>query len=117
MGCLSAGTGFMTASRGQEASLHLIMSAERTVLQRCLSCTMAGDHVVLLADGVLSTLVSGEDKVRSLVRLGEPEILVLGSDAAARGVVEELNTAGLEMIDEHDLVQLVRQHRHCLSWS
>ena len=90
----------MTASRTQEACLHLVMSAEWTVLQRCLFCAMAGDHVVLLADGVLSTLVSGADEIKLLVEAGEPKILALGSDAVARGVVEELTTAGLKVIDE-----------------
>jgi sulfur relay protein TusB/DsrH len=95
-----------------DACLHLLMNPDQLTVDECLDCCVEGDSVVLMNSAVL-LLAQG-----STGRLVNPlfPVYCLEPDLLAHGLAGQSVPMSIRQIHECGLVDLVRQHRHCLSW-
>ena len=96
----------------RDRALHLILRPDPRALVACRSFCRAGDAVVLMDTGVLVLCEPGW--VRHFP--AEVEFGCLGADARGQGVSAEMASQGVRELDDRDLVRLVMDCRHCLSW-
>jgi sulfur relay protein TusB/DsrH len=92
--------------------LHLVMSFSDAALADCQACSQDGDTIVLMDTAVIH--LTG----RPLLISTSTGVAVrcLDADVRAHGlgvVVQELD---MTCVDDSGLVELVRKHKHCLSW-
>jgi len=103
----------MSARTEARAScLHLVAGSSREALVDCLSQAAPGDSLLFLDAGVLHCL-------QPEFRL--PEALkdaawFSAADLDARGLGAVARRAGLQLAADARFSQLLRQHRHCLTW-
>jgi sulfur transfer complex TusBCD TusB component (DsrH family) len=98
--------------QAHDSCLHLVTGGGREALRDCLSQAAPGDSLLFLDAGVLHCL-------RPEFRL--PEALegatwFSSADLDARGLGAVARSAGLRAASDACFAQLLRGHRHCLTW-
>ncbi|HLF29964.1 MAG TPA: DsrH/TusB family sulfur metabolism protein [Xanthomonadales bacterium] len=99
-------------SETSESCLHLVMNANPLALDECRTCCGMADSIVLMNTAV--TLLAGPS---SLEQSDMPvPMFCLAADVHAHGLAGVCAERGVPLLDDEGLVDLVCQHRHCLSW-
>lgn len=93
-------------------AVHLLMRADPTALADCRRFCRDADTVVLLDAGVVALAL---DDWRDGFT-GGVAFACLEADALAHGMAEIAAEQGVRLLGDADLVRLVIDSRHCLSW-
>lgn len=94
------------------ASLHLVLSAGSGAFDACRRACSAGDSVLFMDNGVRQLLLGEPGKQLPpgvAMHFSKP-------DLEARGLLKAATEARLRLLDDADFPDLLRRHRHCLSW-
>ena len=92
--------------------LHLLASRSSDVLACCRAQAGDKDTVVLIGDGVL--LLASPVIPESIE--SERPLACLEADVNARGLGATADVSGIERLKDSDMVRLMTQHQHCLTW-
>lgn len=71
-----------------------------------------GDTTVFMDDGVMALT----DLLARPEQWKDRAALFSSADLDARGLLEAARRAGAHLLDDRDLVALLRGHDHCLTW-
>ena len=95
------------------ACLHLLAAADREVLESCSAHCRPGDTVLLIDAGVLQLI---KPELADLIPAG-CRLCCLLTDLEAHGLSSAVETTAAEPVDDSAFPVLLREHRHCLSWT
>lgn len=95
-----------------ENALHLVLTAGEGAFDPCRKLCQAGDSVVFIDNGVRQLLLGEPGK-----RL-PPGVAVYYSqpDLEARGLLGAAEAAHVRTLADSEFTDLLKAHRHCLSW-
>lgn len=94
------------------AVLHLVLSAGSGAFDACRRACSAGDSVLFMDNGVRQLLVGEPGK-----QLPPGVAMHFGkADLEARGLLSAATEARVRLLDDDGIPDLLKRHRHCLSW-
>lgn len=99
-------------ARERRSCLHLVVGAGGGALGDCLLQSQAGDEVLFLDAGVLNLLQDGGAPV-----VGLAETHFAAADLQAYGLLDLAERLGVSVIDDRGFCDLLKRHRHCLTWT
>ena len=102
----------MTDSLAVDGFLHLIVGSGREARMQCLAHAAPGDAVVYLDAGVLHLIDNG---AASLGGAGiSPRFSA--ADLDAHGLAGVAREAGVKVVDDPGICELLAAKSHCLTW-
>lgn len=102
----------VTDSAAGEGLLHLIVGSGCEARLQCLAHAAPGDAVVYLDAGVLHLI---DNEAASLGGAGISPLFST-ADLAAHGLGGLARKAGVQVVDDPGICELLAAKRHCLTW-
>lgn len=89
-----------------------MVSAHGQTLADCLNQRVEADTVVFIDSGVMHLLADIADHPN----LASSGFFFSHEDLEARGLMPFAAEQGVQILDDHATVRLLRKHDHCLTW-
>ena len=102
----------MTVEHSNGSCLHLLLSNDPASLVQCKAACHHDDSIVL-ADIAVRWLLEPELLNKGL---SSRQICCLETDLKAQGLSEIHHASNVTIISDADLIDMLYQHQHCLSW-
>jgi len=98
--------------------LHTVNKSpfERNTLESCLRVAKSGSAILLIEDGVIAAISSGQHAELISSRMNDFKFYVLGPDVNARGLENMSIIDGVSVVDYGGFVDLVAEHDATQSW-
>jgi sulfur relay protein TusB/DsrH len=102
----------LTVEHSNGSCLHLLLSKEPASLVQCKAACHHNDSIVL-ADMAVQFLLEAEVLNEGFA---SSRICCLEADLKAQGLSETHHASDVTVITDADLIDMLYQHQHCLSW-
>jgi len=102
----------LTLEHSNGSCLHLLLSNDPEALAQCKAACKLEDTIVLADRATICLIEPGLLNAD----LSSTRIYCLKADLQAQGLAEKNLVADVTIINDADLIDLLYQHQHCLSW-